>query len=178
MPQLKPDDEANYELGRMAAEIEQAANENRKYRAKDYWTPYPRQSQFFATGQRFRERGLFAGSQLGKTECAAYEMACHLTGEYPPEWPGRKFDKQVRAWCVGDSLKMVRDILQKKLCGEPGNSEAHGSGMIPRDRFVGAPVAARGETNAYDTVQVRHVSGGGVDAALSHLPGRPDGAAG
>ena len=68
----------NYELGRLAAEIEAASAENRRYRAKDYWTPYPKQSQFFATGLRFRERGLFAGTQLGKTESAAYEMACHL----------------------------------------------------------------------------------------------------
>ena len=161
MTKPKPeDDDQNYELGRMAAEIEQASAENRKYRAKDYWTPYPKQAQFFATGQRFRERGLFAGSQLGKTECAAFEMACHLTGEYPPDWPGRRFDKPVRAWAVGDSLKMVRDIMQRKLCGEPGVAESFGSGMIPKSLFVGDPVAARGETNAYDTVQVRHVSGG------------------
>ena len=153
-------DDQNYEIGRLAAEIEAASAENRRYRAKDYWTPYPKQSQFFATGLQFRERGLFAGTQLGKTESAAYEMACHLTGEYPPDWPGRKFDKPVRAWAVGDSLKMVRDICQKKLCGEPGDAEAKGSGMIPKDRFVGDPVLARGETNAYDSIQIRHASGG------------------
>ena len=159
-PKAADDVDQNYELGRMAAEIEAAANENRKYQVVDYWVPYPKQSQFFATGLRFRERGLFAGSQLGKTESAAYEMSCHLTGLYPPDWPGRRFDKPVRAWAVGDSLKMVRDIMQRKLCGEPGVAEARGSGMIPRDCFVGHPVAARGETNAYDSIQIRHVSGG------------------
>jgi phage terminase large subunit-like protein len=153
-------EDQDYEIGRLAAEIEAASAQNRRYRAKDYWTPYPKQSQFFATGLRFRERGLFSGTQLGKSESAAYEMACHLCGEYPPDWPGRKFDKAIRAWAVGDSLKMARDIMQRKLCGEPGDAEAKGSGMIPKDRFVGEPVLARGETNAYDTVQVRHVSGG------------------
>jgi phage terminase large subunit-like protein len=151
---------SDYELGRLAAEIEAASADARRYRAKDWWRPYPKQAQFFATGAQFRERGLFAGTQLGKTESAAYEMACHLTGEYPPDWPGRRFDRPVRAWCVGENLKMVRDIMQKKLCGEPGNVEAHGTGMIPKHLFVGEPVLARGETNSYDTINVRHASGG------------------
>jgi phage terminase large subunit-like protein len=150
----------NYELGRIASEIEAAGAEARRYRAKDWWRPYPKQAQFFATGEQFRERGLFAGTQLGKTESAAYEMACHLTGEYAPDWPGRRFVRPVRAWCVGENLKMVRDIMQKKLCGEPGNVEAHGTGMIPKHLFVGDPVLARGETNSYDTINVRHASGG------------------
>jgi phage terminase large subunit-like protein len=109
---------------------------------------------------RFRERGLFAGTQLGKTECAAYELACHLTGEYPPDWPGRKFDRPVKAWAVGENLKMVRDISQRKLFGEPGNVEAFGSGMVPRDAIIGQPTLARGEGNAFDSVQIRHRSGG------------------
>jgi phage terminase large subunit-like protein len=158
--QPEPDQHEDVELGRVAAEIEAASAEQRRYRAKDWWQPYPKQAQFFATGVRFRERGLFAGTQLGKTESAAFEMACHLTGEYPPDWPGRKFDRPVRAWCVGESQKMVRDIMQKKLCGEPGIKDAWGTGMIPRDRLIGAPVLARGETNAYDTINVRHASGG------------------
>jgi phage terminase large subunit-like protein len=148
------------ELGRLAAEIDAASADARRYRAKDWWQPYPKQAQFFATGLQFRERGLFAGTQLGKTECAAFEVMAQLTGEYPPDWPGRKFDRPTRGWAVGDSVKMTRDIQQKKLCGEPGNVEAFGSGMIPRHAFVGNPVLARGETNAYDTIQVRHKSGG------------------
>ena len=83
------DTHEDVELGRLAAEIEAASAEQRRYRAKDWWTPYPKQAQFFATGTRFRERGLFAGTQLGKTEALAYEVACHLTGEYPSDWPGR-----------------------------------------------------------------------------------------
>jgi hypothetical protein len=61
---------------------------------------------------------------------------------------------------MSQSLKMTRDIMQKKLCGEPGSVESFGSGMIPKDAFVGAPILARGEGNAFDTVQVRHRSGG------------------
>jgi phage terminase large subunit-like protein len=152
-------DNGDIEVGRLAAEIDAAAMQARRYRAKDFWTAYPKQLQFFATG-RFRERGLFAGTQLGKTECAAYELACHLTGEYPPDWPGRRFDRAVKVWAVGENLKMARDIQQKKLFGEPGNVESFGSGMVPRDAIIGNPILARGEGNAFDTVSVRHRSGG------------------
>src|SRR5262249_25670171 len=38
--------------------------------------------------------------------------------------------------------------------------ENFGTGMIPKNLFVGDPVLARGESNAYDTIQVRHASGG------------------
>jgi len=154
------DDPKDMELGRMAAEIDAAGAERRRYRAIDWWRPYPKQAQFFETGQRFRERGLFAGTQLGKTESAAFEIACHLLGTYPPDWPGRKWDRPVRVWAVGENMKMTRDIQQRKLCGEPGNVESFGSGMIPKSAFVGDPVLARGEANAYDTIQVRHRSGG------------------
>jgi phage terminase large subunit-like protein len=157
---VNDDEFRNEELGRMAAEIEQAGKDMRRYRRMDFWTPYPKQLQFFATGRQFRERGLFAGTQLGKTEALAYEIACHLTGLYPPDWAGRKYPGPIKAWAVGENLKMVRDIMQKKLCGEPGNVDAFGSGMIPKHLFVGDPILARGEGHAYDTIQVKHKSGG------------------
>jgi phage terminase large subunit-like protein len=37
--------------------------------------------------------------------------------------------------------------------------EDFGSGTIPKHLFVGDPVMARGEGDAYDTIQVRHISG-------------------
>jgi phage terminase large subunit-like protein len=54
---------------------------------------------------------------------------------------------------------MIRDIMQRKLCGEAGSKEEFGSGFIPKDLFVGDPILARGEGAAFDTIQVRHVSG-------------------
>ena len=154
------DDDQDRELGRVAAEVERASQQAQRYRRLDFWVPYLKQRQFIAAGLRYRERALFAGTQLGKTECAAYEMACHLTGLYPLDWPGRKFKKPIKAWAVGENLKMTRDIMQKKLCGEPGNVEAFGTGMIPKHLLVGDPILSHGEGKAYDTVQVRHVSGG------------------
>jgi len=157
---MSDDEDKDENLSRMAAEVEKAAQEAQRYRRMDYWQAYPKQREFFALGKQYRERGFFAGSQLGKTEAGAFELACHLTGRYPADWPGRKFDKPIKAWAVGENLKMVRDICQAKLCGEPGSKESFGSGMIPKECFVDEPTMARGEGDAYDTVNVRHVSGG------------------
>ena len=107
-------------IGHTATAIERATQQSLHYRKMDHWNPYRPQAEFFAMGVRYRERALFAATQSGKTEAAAFELACHLTGIYPIWWKGRRFDKPVRAWAVGELLKMTRDIMQKKLCGEPG----------------------------------------------------------
>jgi phage terminase large subunit-like protein len=154
------EDEQDRELGRVAAEISKMAGLAQKFRRLDYWLPYIKQKQFFDLTKNHREVALFAGNQLGKTEAAAFMMAVWLTGIYPRWWSGRRFPGAIRAWAVGDSLKMTRDTMQRKLCGEPGSKEAHGTGFIPKDTLIeDGIVLARGEGNAYDTIKVRHISG-------------------
>jgi phage terminase large subunit-like protein len=157
---MSKNDDRDHEIGRKAAEIEAAARRAQRYFKLNYWRPYPRQEEFIALTRRYRESGFFAATQVGKTETAAFVMAANLTGLYPKWWLGCRFDDAISAWAVSESLKMSRDVVQKKLCGEPGSKEDFGSGMIPRHLFVGDPVMARGEGDAYDSVQVRHVSGG------------------
>lgn len=154
------DDHQDRDIGRVAAEIEAASQKSKRYRKMDFWRPYSKQQEFFAATLRHREVGLFAGSQLGKTEAGAFMTAAHLTGLYPKWWPGYRFDQPTMGWGVCENLKMTRDVMQTKLCGTPGNTEDFGSGMIPRHLFIGDPVMARGEGDAFDTIQVRHVSGG------------------
>jgi phage terminase large subunit-like protein len=125
-----------------------------------YFEAYPKQQEFFELGTGKRERLLMAGNQLGKTEAGAFEAACHLTGRYPSWWKGRKWERPVRTWAAGETSTAVRDTQQKKLCGEPGVDAAFGTGLIPRECFVDKPSLARGVTDAYDTIQVRHTSGG------------------
>ena len=54
---------------------------------------------------------------------------------------------------------MTRDVCQTKLCGEPGVTAALGTGMLPKDLIADTSLA-RTVSDAYDTVQVKHVSGG------------------
>lgn len=101
-----------------------------------------------------------AGVVHHNTHVGAFEAACHATGLYPEWWKGRRFDHPTKGWVCGETSLAVRDILQKKLCGEPGVDAAFGTGMIPKHLFVDKPSLARGVTDAFDTIQIRYVSGG------------------
>lgn len=128
----------------------------RKFKRLDFFEPYDKQIKFFYMGSTCRERLLMAGNQLGKTEAGAAETAYHLTGMYPDDWKGRRWDRPVKGWAAGESSLVVRDVQQKKLCGEPGVDADFGSGYIPKDCFADKPSMARGITDAFDTVQVWH----------------------
>lgn len=138
----------------------EALDYRRTYQKFYDFAPYPKQMEFLSLGRTKRERLLIAGNQNGKTHTGAFEAACHLTGDYPSWWKGRRWDKPTKGWIAGETSLVVRDVQQKKLCGEPGVDELFGTGMIPKDLFVDKPSLARGITDAYDTIQVRHVSGG------------------
>jgi phage terminase large subunit-like protein len=162
-----------------------ALDYRRTYQQFYDFTPYPKQREHLDLGRTKRERLLIAGNQNGKTHTGAFEAACHLTGIYPkagevfypdtPEmraaglagqdafpggWQGRRWTRPTKGWIAGETSLVVRDVQQKKLCGEPGVDELFGTGLIPKDLFVDKPSLARGVTDAYDTIQVRHVSGG------------------
>jgi phage terminase large subunit-like protein len=122
--------------------------------------PHPKQWDHLNLGLKKRERLLMANNRGGKTETGAFEAACHLTGDYPDDWQGKKFDKPTMGWICGETSLLVRDVQQKKLCGPPGVADLFGTGMIPKDAFADKPSLARGVTDAYDTIQVRHKSGG------------------
>lgn len=118
---------------------------------------YPKHLEFFRLGAERRERLFLAANRVGKTEGAGgYEVACHLTGYYPSWWKGRRFDRANSWWAAGDTRQTVRDILQRKLLGKPGQ---HGTGLIPKDSLVRV-ANAPGIPDAVETVWVKHASGG------------------
>lgn len=140
-------------------EMLEAAVARRTYSRMEFFEPYEKQQQFFDLGAAHRERLLMAGNQQGKSEAGAFETACHLTGNYPDWWLGRRFDLPVRAWAAGESSTVVRDVQQRKLCGSPGVEAEFGTGLIPKPLLIDKSLA-RGVTDAFDTIQVRHKSGG------------------
>lgn len=146
-------------LDETLAALEEAAKFKSEFRLA-FFKPYPKQSQHLEGGAVKRERLLSGGNQVGKSETGAFEVACHLTGMYPSWWKGKRFKKATKGWACGETSLLVRDVQQKKLCGEPGVDSAFGTGMIPKDLFASKPSMARGITDAYDAIQVRHVSGG------------------
>jgi phage terminase large subunit-like protein len=88
--------------------------------------------------------------------CGAYELSCHLTGNYPAWWTGRRFETPIEAWAVGKDARAVRDTAQKELLGAIGE---WGTGMLPA-HTLGKFCALQGTPQAIDLIQVRHKSGG------------------
>src|SRR3977135_2380987 len=100
------------------------------------FTAYKKQRAFFAAGKKHRERLLMAANRFGKTECGAAEMSYHLTGQYPPDWPGKRFDKPVRAGAASGPSETPRAVLQAKLIGPPFTEAEWGQGMVPKSCIV------------------------------------------
>ena len=117
---------------------------------------YPKHVEFFAAGKTHLERLFMAANRSGKTEAGAFEVACHLTGDYPDWWPGVRFDGPTDGWAGGINNLTTRDVIQEKLLGKPGE---HGTGMLPGDRLIHIS-NKQGLANAVDTIYVRHKSGG------------------
>ena len=120
---------------------------------------YPKQMRFFALEQTDDEIALFGGNRTGKTHCGCFADVLHLTGLYPDWWPGRRYAHPIDMWVATDTAKNTRDILQEKFCGKPGQEQAYGTGMIPGDLLVRRTVK-HGLADAFESVFVRHVSGG------------------
>lgn len=105
-----------------------------------------------------------AANRVGKTEgVGGYETVLHLTGDYPPWWAGRRFDRPVSAWAAGKTNETTRDIVQAKLFGPVEGSGARkrfaGTGLVPGEAIGGC--AWRGAfPDLADTVAIRHASGG------------------
>lgn len=132
--------------------------DQKAFNSLSFYKPYPKQQEFHDMGLVKTERLLRAGNQLGKTEAGANEMAYHLTGQYPDWWLGRTWDRPIRAWAAGLTGLMTRDVVQKKLIGDFGQ---FGSGSIPRNCLDREKMTlARGVSDLFDTIPVRHVSGG------------------
>lgn len=124
---------------------------------------YAKHMTFFAGGTQHMERCMMAANRVGKTwGVGAYETTCHLTGLYPDWWVGRRFKRPIEAWTAGDTIETTRDVIQVALTGvggEGGDGEL-GTGMIPGHLIVGSPSTKRGISGAFDTIRVRHVTGG------------------
>jgi len=119
---------------------------------------YPKHLEFFAAGVEHRERCMLAANRVGKTEgVGGYETVLHMTGLYPHWWVGKRFDRPVKCWAAGDTSQTVRDIIQEKLLGPPGD---YGTGLIPGECLISTTNKAGSVPDSVEGIKVRHVSGG------------------
>ena len=123
---------------------------------QDY-RPYPKQLEFHMAGTKYRNRLLRAGNQVGKTFSVGSEMAMHLTGEYPDNWKGVRYNRPIVAWATGQTGESTRDNPQRILLGP---TKQVGTGVIPKRCITSIYGMAKGTVGLYDFVYVRHRSGG------------------
>lgn len=140
------------ELADLLAEKDRRKRTNRLAEYK----PYPKQREFHEAGAKFRERLLLAANQVGKTLSAGFEVAMHLTGRYPPDWQGRRFDHPIVAWVASETMEVSRDASQRILLGR---AEERGTGAIPGDLILEL-AAYPNVKDAVSVAKVRHTSGG------------------
>ena len=129
---------------------------------KPIGNPYPWAVKWHNAGKDHPQRGLLAANQIGKSETSAAEFAIHATGQYPPWWQGKVFNRPVKL-CVGsETNELCRDIQQKKLFGEfaPESNDPDGTGWVPKDCLGQVNRRICGIPGVLESVQVKHVSGG------------------
>lgn len=131
---------------------------------------YPWQRDFIAATHDHFESCLCAANQIGKTRTGTIIDAYHLTGEYPDDYPGYKFDFPPLCWGLGFSMEKTRDLIQNTLFGRLHDGQFDG-GLIPKEKILGYE-SATGTPNACRTVRVKHKLGTSVIQFWSYSQGQ------
>ena len=139
-------------------ELAMAVRDDMAYNQLKYFRPFEHQKKFFLTGKSER-RGILAANRIGKTVSTCYEVAMHLTGQYPDWWAGKQWTKPVTVMVAGEGWQQVAMVLQNELLGSQDIKikENLGTGAIPRDAIVFETMRSDG-ANCIG-VEIRHTSG-------------------
>ncbi len=131
---------------------------NRASSAKfDFYQPNQKHKEFFEAGAQYAERCFTACNQGGKSTAGAFEDVCHLTGNYPGWWKGRRFTEPTIGAVIGNTARQMRAAIQQILLGPPGQ---WGTGMVPSELLAEPPKTVHGVSGAADYFKVKHSSGG------------------
>jgi phage terminase large subunit-like protein len=154
-----------------AIEIGQALKRLRETNAALSFHPYPKQREFLDILSHVKV--LLGGNQVGKSCTGSYEIGFHLTGRYPKDWKGIRFDRPVTIWVAGETSFRVRDTIQEKLFGEIGR---YGTGFIPLDCIDESLIIRKpGIPYSIDRASIAHISGGRSSIQFfSYKQGRED----
>ncbi len=119
---------------------------------------YPKHNLFFEAGAKYRQRLLLGANRVGKSMAGLCEVVCHLTGDYPDWWKGKRFTAPNHWWLVGIDSKLVNVTLQPYLLGDIGDI---GTGLIPSDKIDFSTLKdAKKAGTGLGIVRIKHSSGG------------------
>jgi phage terminase large subunit-like protein len=137
-------------------------NDRETFGGFHYCQWYPWQRKLLYSSFENQQTLLMAANQVGKTFIGAANMSYHLTGLYPDDWEGHKWEHPVLAWAAGVSAESTRDLLQNELLGPPDNPDLYGSGAIPR-ASLGEKTRKPQVPNGVQSVLVKHHTDGKFD---------------
>lgn len=157
------------ELLRLLEEKERRFDASKLRRHYDSF--YPWQVKFCEGTNNHYESALVAANQIGKTRVGTTIDAYHLTGEYPDDYPGYKFEFPPMCWGLGYSMEKCRDLLQNELFGPYSSQTGFAGGLIPKDKIVSFE-SATGTVNSMRTVRVKHKLGVSVIQFWSYTQGQ------
>lgn len=145
-----------YDLSELIQEYERRERRNRFLTLFADEKKYPKHRLFFSSGKIYRQRLFLAGNRTGKTTAALCEVVMHLTGEYPENWEGHRFDKAPEFWIVGRDGKTLKDTLQVMLLGKIGE---FGSGLVPNDKLDHKSLSDATKTSSgVESFRVKHIT--------------------
>ena len=124
---------------------------------KRFTSLYGWQKRFIGQTKLYRACLLMAANQVGKTLTGTTIDAIHITGDYPEDWEGHRFEKAPTVWILGYSGDKIRDLLQSPIFGHYENGQLSG-GLIDKSLILDA-IPMIGTPRCVRTVYVKHKSG-------------------
>jgi len=126
---------------------------------RTYNALYEWQRKFNAATKEHRACMLMAANQVGKSLTGCTIDSFHLTGDYPDDWEGYKYESPPMCWLLGFSGEKTRDLLQSKLFGRFVGTKFEG-GLVPAEKIIhGGHRAMTGTSGAMREVRVQHIHG-------------------
>ncbi len=120
-------------------------------------TAYGKYMPFFSAGKTHKHRLIMAGNRTGKSLLTCYELVCHLTGQYPAWWDGKRLDNPQNWWVVGENTKLLRQSIIPTLLGPIGN---YGTGLIRHSLLDFETITDTTKVSTSITaLRVKHISG-------------------
>ena len=117
--------------------------------------PNPRQWDFLNSATH---ETMFSGlNQAGKSTALCLKAAYHLTGIYPKEYTGPKFDGPINSAIGGETAQSTRDLLCDRLLGTLGE---RGTGYIPSECVDEAKITRLTGGRSSTTIRTGPLTGG------------------
>lgn len=143
----------------LLALLEEKQRRKAKRVGHDQWsTLYDWQKGFVAATSEYTACCLCAANRVGKTRTGLLIDSFHLTGDYPKDWNGHRFDHPPLIWLLGITGEKTRDLLQTPLFGVMEDGKLSG-GLIHKDLIV-SHKSMTGTSGGLREVCVKYKNGG------------------